>query len=100
MADLIDRQAAVDALDGNVVVTSRESAQAVADYIRGCADRIRSLPSAQPITLDEEVVARRLEERQHRREHELLEFLFNIINPNAMEEYLQMYRSGRVKNDE
>lgn len=48
MSDLIDRQAAIDALDGNVIVTSRESAQAVMDYIRGCADRIRSLPSAQP----------------------------------------------------
>lgn len=46
--DLIDRQAAIDALDGNVIVTRRENAQAVMDYIRGCADRIRSLPSAQP----------------------------------------------------
>lgn len=46
--NLIDRQAAINALDGNVIVTSRESAQAVMDYIRGCADRIRSLPSAQP----------------------------------------------------
>ena len=46
--DCIDRQAAIDALGGNVIVTSRESAKAVMDYIRGCADRIRSLPSAQP----------------------------------------------------
>ena len=46
--DTIYRQAAVDALGGNVIVTSRESAQAVMDYIRECADRIRSLPSAQP----------------------------------------------------
>lgn len=48
MDDLISRREAIDALDGNVIVTSRESAQAVMDYIRGCADRIRSLPSAQP----------------------------------------------------
>lgn len=46
--NLIDRQAAIDALDGNVIVTRRESAQAVMDYIRGCADRIRSLPPAKP----------------------------------------------------
>lgn len=52
MNDLISRQAAIDALGGNDIVTSRESAQAVMDYIRGCADRIRSLPSAQP-DLDE-----------------------------------------------
>ena len=45
--ELIDRQAAINALDGNIIVTSRESAQVVMDYIRGCADRIRSLPSAQ-----------------------------------------------------
>lgn len=47
-SSLISRQDAIDALDGNVIVTSKESAQAVMDYIRGCADRIRSLPSAQP----------------------------------------------------
>ena len=46
--DFISRQAAIEALDGNVIVTSKESVQAVMDYIRGCADRIRSLPSAQP----------------------------------------------------
>ena len=46
---LISRQAAIDAIDGNVIVTSKESVQAVMDYIRGCADRIRSLPSAQPV---------------------------------------------------
>lgn len=46
--DIIYRQAAIDALDGNVKVTGIETAQAVMEYIRECAERIRSLPSAQP----------------------------------------------------
>lgn len=54
--DTISRQAAIDALDGNIIVTSRESAEAVMDYIRGCADRIRSLPSAQPEITDEKAI--------------------------------------------
>lgn len=47
MADLIERQGAIDALNGNVRVMGRETAQAVMEYIRECAGRICSLPSAQ-----------------------------------------------------
>ena len=48
MNDLISRQAAIDALDGEITVTGRANAEAVRGYARLVADRIKRLPSAEP----------------------------------------------------
>ena len=48
MQDLISRQAAIDALDGEITVTGRANAEAVRGYANLVCDRIKRLPSAQP----------------------------------------------------
>lgn len=48
MSDLISRQAAIDALDGEITVTGRANAEAVRGYANLVCDRIKRLPSAQP----------------------------------------------------
>lgn len=48
MADLIDRQAAIDALNGEIKIKGRANAEAVKDYVILVADRLARLPSAQP----------------------------------------------------
>ena len=47
VGDIISRQAAIDALDGEITVTGRENAEAVRGYVRLVADRLKRLPSAQ-----------------------------------------------------
>ena len=49
--DLISRQAAIDALDGEIEITGRTNAEAVKGYVRLVKDRLERLPSAQPETL-------------------------------------------------
>ena len=46
--DLIDRQQAIDALDGEIEITGRTNAEAVKGYVRLVKDRLKRLPSAQP----------------------------------------------------
>ena len=46
--DIISRQAAIDALNGEITVTGRANAEAVRGYARLVADRLKRLPSAQP----------------------------------------------------
>lgn len=46
--DCISRQAAIDALDGEITVTGRANAEAVRGYANLVCDRIKRLPSAQP----------------------------------------------------
>lgn len=54
MSDLIDRQAAIDAISCDITVTGRQNAEVVAATIGAFADRIKALPSAQPeYSLDE-----------------------------------------------
>ena len=48
MSDLINRQEAIDALNGNITVTGEENAKAVQKYIRSVSLKIHDLPSAQP----------------------------------------------------
>ena len=48
MDDLISRQAAIDALDGEVTVTGRANAEAVLGYANLVADRIKRLPPVHP----------------------------------------------------
>jgi len=48
MADLIERQAALDAISCNITVTGRQNAELVAQTIGRFADRIKALPSIQP----------------------------------------------------
>lgn len=48
MSDLIDRQAAIEALEGEITVTGIENAVAVKGYADLVLDRIRRLPSVQP----------------------------------------------------
>lgn len=48
MNDLISRQAAIAALDGEITVTGRANAEAVRGYANLICDRIKRLPSAQP----------------------------------------------------
>lgn len=74
MSDLIDRQAAVDALD-KLDYTPGEW---VIKGLTMCKDVIKAVPSA---------------ETEH---DKFLEFLWNKINPNKMEEYLAMFNSKGV----
>ena len=48
MDDLISRQAAIDALNGEISITGRANAEAVRGYVRLVKDRLERLPSAQP----------------------------------------------------
>ena len=48
MSDLIDRQQAIDALDGELTITGRTNAEAVRGYVKLVKDRLERLPSAQP----------------------------------------------------
>lgn len=48
MANLIDRQAAIDSLDGEINIAGRVNAQAVIDYVSMVKDRLERLPSAEP----------------------------------------------------
>lgn len=51
--DTIYRQAAIDALDGEIEVTGKANAKAVLKYTQMVSDRIKELPPAQPeITLE------------------------------------------------
>lgn len=47
MTDYIDRQAAIDALNGEIIVTGKANAEAVREYINLVEDRIKRLPSAE-----------------------------------------------------
>ena len=47
VGDLISRQAAIDALDGNFKVTGRENAETIRDYLNGVNKKLRELPSAE-----------------------------------------------------
>lgn len=46
MMDLIERQAAIDALNGQISVTGDINAKAVQNYIRMVNQRLHDLPSA------------------------------------------------------
>ena len=46
--DCISRQAAIEALDGEISITGRANAEAVRGYVRLVKDRLERLPSAQP----------------------------------------------------
>ena len=48
MDDLISRQAAIDALNGEIEITGRTNAEAVKGYVRLVKDRLERLPSVQP----------------------------------------------------
>jgi plasmid stabilization system protein ParE len=45
---MVSRQAAIDALDGEIEITGRTNAEAVKGYVRLVRDRLERLPSAQP----------------------------------------------------
>lgn len=45
--DLISRQAAIGALDGELTITGRENAETIRDYINGVDKKLRELPSAE-----------------------------------------------------
>lgn len=45
--DTISRQAAIDALDGELKITGRENAETIRDYINGVGKKLRDLPSAE-----------------------------------------------------
>jgi len=47
MDDLISRQAAIGALDGELTITGRENAETIRDYINGVDKKLRELPSAE-----------------------------------------------------
>lgn len=51
MRELIERQAAIDAINCNIVVTGRENAELVAKTIGEFVDRIKALPTVQPEVL-------------------------------------------------
>ena len=48
MSDLISRQAAIDAINCNIVITGKRNAEEVASTIEAFVDRIKALPSAEP----------------------------------------------------
>lgn len=45
--DTISREAAIDALDGELTITGRENAKTIRDYVNGVAKKLRELPSAE-----------------------------------------------------
>lgn len=47
MTDLISRQAAIDALEGEITVTGRANARVVRDYVNLICNRINRLPTVQ-----------------------------------------------------
>ena len=47
MDELISRQAAIDALDGELTITGRENAETIRDYINGVDKKLRELPSTE-----------------------------------------------------
>ena len=51
MRELIERQAAIDAIHCNIVVTGRENAELVAKTMGEFVDRIKALPTIQPEVL-------------------------------------------------
>lgn len=48
MEDTISRQAAIDALEGEIEVVGKANAEAVLKYTKMVCDKIKALPSAQP----------------------------------------------------
>lgn len=48
--DCVSRQAAIDALDGEIEITGRTNAETVKGYVRLVKDRLERLPSVQPDT--------------------------------------------------
>lgn len=48
MSELIERQATIDAIHCNIVVTGRENAELVAKTMGEFVDRIKALPTIQP----------------------------------------------------
>ena len=46
--DLIDRQAAIKALDATITITGEKNALEVSDYIKTVKERLEELPSAEP----------------------------------------------------
>ena len=47
MNDLIDRQAAINALDDEITITGKSNAYAVMDYVKRAKRKLENLPSAQ-----------------------------------------------------
>lgn len=45
--DTISRKAAIDALDGELIITGRENAKTIRDYVNGVNKKLRELPSAE-----------------------------------------------------
>ena len=48
--DTISRQSAIDAIHCDITVTGRQNAELVSETIATFVDRIKALPSAQPVT--------------------------------------------------
>ena len=48
MADIIDRQAAIDTLNATITITGERNALEVSDYIKTVKERLEELPSAEP----------------------------------------------------
>ena len=69
--DLIERQAAIDALDGEIEITGRTNAEAVKGYVRLVRDRLERLPSAQPYTDAEIQKMQDLEQAEIQKAYEL-----------------------------
>lgn len=112
MDDLISRQEAIDALDA---LCDREceyskkqrSVMCGACHLGSAFDIIEQLPTAEPSTtimkvevgVDKESLRKAMEEAEltllpAEPNHDgFLEFLFNVINPNEMEQYMAMYNS-------
>ena len=45
--DTISRQAAIEAIDGELTITGRENAETIRDYINSVNKKLRELPSAE-----------------------------------------------------
>ena len=50
--ELIERQAAIDALDGSLIVDGKEHAERVMEYLKGINARIKALPTREAIPVD------------------------------------------------
>lgn len=64
MSDLISRQAAIEAFDGEISVTGRANAEAVRGYVNLVRDRIKRLPAADVVEVH--AVIRRMNKERKR----------------------------------
>lgn len=100
MSDLINRQDAIDALEGEIEVVGKANAKAVLKYTKMVCDRIKALPSVQPEPRWIPVKTRPMTEEERQEWSEALDYdieyedavIFDCKMPEDGQEILVSYR--------